>query len=175
MKKIFSIILAGALILSFPAGSVNANCFDDSEVDLYKDELSSVQVFTAAGNTINITHKDIYLMAQVVYAESRAEPYQGKVAVASVILNRVKDPKFPKSIEAVVTQKGAFSCVRNGKITVNPDEASFKAVLEALKGADPTEKAVFFYNPKIATNTWMKKVSKNNVINIGNHTFFAVR
>ena len=113
-------------------------------------------------------------MSQIVYAESRSEPYEGKVAVASVILNRLKSPGFPKSVEGVIKQKGAFSCLKNGEIDVVPDKVSYSAVIEALKGNDPTNNAIFFYNPKIATSTWMKQVSKSNVKPIGNHVFFVV-
>ena len=111
-------------------------------------------------------------MAQIVHAESKGEPFEGKVAVASVILNRLGYPEFPKSIKGVVMQKNAFSCVKNGSIDVIPDQSSYYAVIEALKGKDPTEKAVFFYNPKTATSNWMKNVSKRSVIKIGNHVFF---
>ena len=113
-------------------------------------------------------------MAQIVYAESRSEPYDGKVAVASVILNRLKSPGFPKTVEKVIKQKAAFSCLRNGEISVVPDKVSYQAVLDALKGKDPTNNAVFFYNPKIATSGWMKKIGKKNIKPIGNHVFFVV-
>lgn len=142
--------------------------------DLYNEKEEIVQVLSYNDKRIHITEDDIYLMAQVVYAESRAEPYKGKVAVASVILNRVLHPKFPKTIKGVVKQKGAFSCIKKGKINVIPNSECYDAVLEALKGKDPTRKAVFFYNPKIATSKWMKNVSKHNVIPIGNHVFFVV-
>ncbi len=98
-------------------------------------------------------------MAKVVYAESNGEPFEGQVAVASVILNRLTYPRFPKTVEGVVKQSGAFSCVRNGNIDVVPSQSNYKAVSQALKGQDPTNKAVFFYNPRIATSTWMKDIN----------------
>lgn len=152
--------------------------------DLYNESYSLKAVFSelkstkipkeGVHNNYNVTDDDIYLMAQIVYAESRSEPFEGKVAVASVILNRLNHAAFPKSIKEVVTQRNAFSCVKNGKINVIPDESSYSAVREALKGSDPTSKAVFFYNPKIATSKWMKNVSKTNEKIIGNHVFFLV-
>lgn len=172
MKKILFILFLLLTILSIPWSKVSAN--EDSESDLYNEQISAVQVFKVNNDTIAITENDVYLMAQIVYAESRSEPYDGKVAVASVILNRLKNPSFPKTIENVVKQKGAFSCVRNGSIDVIPDKISYDAVLDALKGKDPTNKAEFFYNPKIAKSPWMKKVSKKNVTPIGNHVFFVV-
>lgn len=171
MKKILFVLFLLLIFLSIPFRKVNAK--EDVECDLYKEQISAVQVFSVDNSTVTITEDDIYLMAQIVYAESRSEPYEGKVAVASVILNRLKNPKFPKSVEHVVKQKGAFSCVKNGSIEVIPDKISYDAVLDALKGKDPTNKAEFFYNPKIAKSPWMKKIGKKNITPIGNHVFFV--
>lgn len=173
MKKTIFVLLLICIIVSIPWSKVSAK--GELDCDLYKEELSAVQVFSLSEDkSINITKDDLYLMAQIVYSESRSEPYEGKVAVASVILNRLKSPGFPKSIEGVIKQKNAFSCLKNGKINVAPDDSSYKAVLDALKGKDPTNNAHFFYNPKIATSKWMKQVRKSNVKPIGNHVFFAV-
>jgi len=70
-------------------------------------------------------------------------------------------------------QKNAFSCVVNGEINVTPNEASYAAVYDAIKGVDPTNEALFFYNPSIATCSWMKNVEKKKVTNIGHHVFFC--
>ena len=141
--------------------------------ELYKEKIVATEVFKPSSNEIYLTDDEVYLMAQTVFAESRSESFEGKVAVASVILNRVKDPHFPHSIEGVIKQKDAFSCVKNGKIDVVPDESCYDAVMSALKGNDPTAKAVFYYNPKIATSTWMINVAKRDIKTIGNHVFFA--
>jgi N-acetylmuramoyl-L-alanine amidase len=170
MKKIIFILFLIGLIIWIPWSTVIA---EDLECDLYKEEIEAVQVISFNNKDVYITEDDVYLMAQIVYAESRSEPYEGKVAVASVILNRLKNPSFPKSVEEVIKQKGAFSCLQDGQIDVIPDKISYDAVLEALKGKDPTNNAVFFYNPKIATCGWMKNVSKKNVRPIGNHVFFV--
>lgn len=142
--------------------------------DLYKEKEEVVEVFSYNNKTLYITEEDLDLMAKIVYAESKGEPQQGKVAVASVILNRVTDPKFPGTIEGVIKQKNAFSCVKNGEINVTPDEASYAAVYEAIKGIDPTNEALFFYNPSIATCNWMKNVEKKKVKSIGHHVFFCI-
>ena len=142
--------------------------------NLYKEKEEVVEVFSYNNKTLYITEEDLNLMAKIVYAESKGEPQQGKVAVASVILNRVTDPKFPGTIKGVIMQKNAFSCVVNGEINVTPDEASYMAVYDAIKGADPTNEALFFYNPSIATCNWMKNVEKKKVINIGHHVFFCI-
>ncbi|MGV8983849.1 cell wall hydrolase [Clostridium sp.] len=153
-----------------------------SEVkDLYNEKIAAVAVFKQTNDSIYITDQDIYLMSQVVFAESCGESDSGKLAVASVILNRTRDVGFPKSISGVINQKNAFSCVRRGKVIHNgksgviPDSASYTAVLDALKGKDPTNKAVFFYNPEISTSKWMKDVKKSSIKTIGNHVFFVVK
>lgn len=133
-----------------------------------------VAVFQSSNSTISLTKDDIYLMSQVVYAESKGEPFDGKIAVASVILNRTTDSQFPDTIHGVITQKNAFSCVRNGKIDVVPDGDSYNAVLKAIEGYDPTDEALYFYNPKIATCSWMKGVEKTGEKIIGQHVFFNV-
>jgi N-acetylmuramoyl-L-alanine amidase len=173
MKKSFITLLFLFTFLSMLFKTASALNVCEKDLELYKNELAAVSVFSNPVNDIYITDSEAYLMAQVVYGESGSEPYIGKVAVASVILNRVRDPLFPKTVAGVITQKGAFSCVKNGKINIIPDEASYRAVLDALKGQDPTDKAVFFYNPKTATSTWMKNIGKKNIKNIGNHSFFV--
>lgn len=172
MKKTLTILLLICILLVIPWSKVKA--MEEADSNLYKEQLETVQVFSLSDRNIYITQDDVFLMAQIVYAESRSEPYEGKVAVASVILNRVKHPGFPKSVEGVIKQKGAFSCLKNGEINVIPDKTSYNAVLDALKGNDPTNRAVFFYNPKISTSTWMKNINKSNVKPIGNHVFFVV-
>lgn len=176
MKKFLVSITIMLSMLTSSFYYANAKIICDSETrNLYKEESQVVTVFNARGRNINVTNEDIHLMAQIVYAESCAEPYEGKVAVASVILNRLRDVRFPDNIQGVVKQKAAFSCVKNGKISVTPDENSYRAVMDALRGKDPTENAVFFYNPKIATCSWMKNIDKHNSKTIGNHVFFVVK
>ncbi|MBL4933859.1 cell wall hydrolase [Clostridium paridis] len=142
--------------------------------DLYKEKEEVVEVFSYNSKTLYITKEDIDLMAMVVYAESKGEPLEGKIAVASVILNRVTNPKFPRTIEGVIKQKNAFSCVKGGTINVTPDKDSYTAVYEAIRGVDPTNDALFFYNPVISTSNWMKNIEKKKVKNIGNHVFFRI-
>ena len=147
---------------------------DRLSTDLYVEYEPALQVFSQGDKTLNISDADIDFMAKVVHAESKGEPYTGKVAVASVILNRVIDPNFPNTISGVITQKNAFSCVRNGIVNANPNSDSYNAVMEAIKGNDPTNKALYFYNPDIATCNWMHGIQKRNVQSIGRHVFFEV-
>lgn len=131
-----------------------------------------VQVFNHNDNLIYLTKDDLDLMAKIVYAESKGEPYEGKVAVASVILNRVLTPGFPNSVKEVIFQPNAFSCVNNGEINVLPTEECYNAVYDAIEGNDPTNEALFFYNPAIATCAWMQDVEKSDSKLIGQHLFF---
>lgn len=140
--------------------------------DSKKISNNNIEVFNHNGNQLIISKADIDLMAKLVYCESRGEPFEGKVAVASVVLNRVMHPQFPNTINGVIFQKNAFSCVVNGKLEANPTNACYDAVYEAIRGKDPTNEALFFYNPSIATCSWMKETSKKDTKRIGNHTFF---
>lgn len=176
MKKVIVNIIFVLCFLTLRFFSCSAYVLSEEDSsDLYKNILDSIQVLNVTKEVPFVTEDDVYLMAQVVYAESRSEPYEGKIAVASVIINRLNHPNFPKTIKEVITQKSAFSCVVNGEISVVPDASCYSAVLDALKGRDPSEKAVFFYNPKIATSHWMKNINKGNVKTIGNHVFFIVK
>ena len=87
-----------------------------TETDLFSQSDEIIEVFNSSSKKVYLTKSDIDLMAKVVFAESKGEPYAGKIAVASVILNRVTSPNFPNTVEGVITQKNAFSCVVNGVI-----------------------------------------------------------
>jgi len=134
-----------------------------------------LEVFSHASEQLYITGDDIDLMARLVSAESIGEPYAGKIAVASVVLNRTIDPHFPNTIHEVIFQKNAFSCVKNGKLNANANQDCYNAVYDAIRGRDPTNDALFFYNPTIATCTWMKETPKINQTTIGHHTFFKIK
>lgn len=152
--------------------SMANNYINSSLINLSEDDY--VEVFKENNQMIYLSQGDIYLMSQIVYAESKGEPFQGKVAVASVILNRVLSPDFPNTIEGVVFQPYAFSCVIDGQINVEPSQECFNAVYEAVNGNDPTGEALFFYNPDTATCNWMHDVEKYNLIPIGQHLFFTL-
>ncbi|MBC8059539.1 MAG: cell wall hydrolase [Clostridiaceae bacterium] len=178
MKKtiIILFVMCFFVVVLVPTQIVKAEFAPKIEATkLYKEKIEAVEVFQTTNTDIYVTEDEVYLMAQAVFAESRSESFEGKVAVAAVILNRVKNPNFPHTIEGVIKQKYAFSCVKNNKINVVPDESCYAAVLSALKGNDPTSKAVFYYNPKIATSTWMINVAKSNTKTIGNHVFFHTK
>lgn len=121
----------------------------------------------AAGNYQN----ELQLLARCVNGEARGEPYVGQVAVAAVILNRVKHPSFPNTISGVIYQKGAFTATVDGQINVPISENSsvYKACRDAMNGWDPTGGAIYYYNPKKTTNKWI--YSREVIKIIGSHRF----
>lgn len=112
---------------------------------------------------------DVYLLAKVISAESRGEPYNGQVAVGAVILNRVEHPSFPNSIAGVVYEKGAFTCMDDGQIDQPIADSAFRAARDALNGADPTGGAIYYFNPETATSKWIW--SRPLITVIGKHRF----
>lgn len=112
---------------------------------------------------------DLYLLAKCVHAEARGESYIGKVAVAAVILNRVDSPDFPNTVYGVIYQPWAFTCTHDGQIDLEPDNASYQAAQDALNGWDPTYGCIYYYNPEIATSSWI--FSREIVTTIGDHVF----
>ncbi|MGE5606060.1 MAG: cell wall hydrolase [Bacteroidota bacterium] len=114
---------------------------------------------------------DIYLLARVIYAESRGEPFEGQVAVGAVLMNRLKDSRFPKNLSQIIFKRGEFCTVRDGQIWKNPSQEAIKAARLAAAGWDPTGGALYFYNPAKTTSRWIW--SRPVVNRIGNHTFAA--
>lgn len=113
---------------------------------------------------------NIDLLARVVRAEAEAEPYEGKVAVAAVLLNRVADPRFPKTLEGVIYEPHAFESVSNGRIYQTPPSADdLRAARDAVNGWDPTYGAVFFWNPSKPVSSWVW--TREIITQIGNHVF----
>ncbi|MBE7082808.1 MAG: spore cortex-lytic enzyme [Clostridiales bacterium] len=112
---------------------------------------------------------DIYLLAKCIHAEARGEPYVGQVAVAAVILNRVKDPNFPNTISGVIYQPWAFTAVNDGQINLEPNQSAYNAASDAMNGWDPTYGCIYYYNPQTATSKWI--FSRQTVVTIGKHRF----
>ncbi|URJ62244.1 spore cortex-lytic enzyme [Paenibacillus polymyxa] len=122
-----------------------------------------------SANTMGLSENDLKIMANAVYGESRGEPFEGQVAVAAVILNRVKSPSFPNSPSGVIFQPGAFTAVADGQIWLTPNETAQKAVRQALNGWDPSGGCLYYFNPKTATSKWIW--SRPQVKTIGEHIF----
>lgn len=115
------------------------------------------------------TNSDLYLLAKCIYAEARGESYTGQVAVGAVILNRVRSSKFPNSISGVIYQKNAFTAVTDGQINLEPDKTAMNAASDAMNGWDPTYGCLYYYNPAVATSSWI--FGRKTVTTIGKHVF----
>lgn len=113
--------------------------------------------------------KDLNLLARVIHGEARGEPYVGQVAIGAVVLNRVRDSRFPNTIAGVIYQPGAFDAVYDGQINLEPDATAYNAARDALNGWDPTYGCVYYYNPATATSSWIW--SRKIVLKIGKHNF----
>ncbi len=111
------------------------------------------------------------LLARLISAEARGEPYVGQVAVGAVVLNRVEHPSFPNSIAGVVYQSGAFSCIADGQFNQPVAESAYRAADDALNGWDPTGGAIYYFNPSTATSAWIW--SRPLIVTIGKHRFCA--
>src|SRR5690606_178805 len=106
-------------------------------------------------NHLGLSQTDLQYMANAVYGEARGEPYEGQVAVAAVILNRMKSSSFPNTIYGVIFEPRAFTAVADGQIWLTPNESAMRAVRDALNGWDPTGGCIYYFNPDTATAGWI--------------------
>jgi N-acetylmuramoyl-L-alanine amidase len=146
-----------------------------SKNGLTVDGVVGPKTAAALGMTLTTTDNnttsssDLYLLAKCVYAEARGESYTGQVAVAAVVLNRVKSADFPNTISGVIYQPYAFTSVSDGQINLEPNETAYNAARDAMNGWDPTYGCLYYYNASTATSKWI--YSKTTVVTIGNHVF----
>lgn len=124
---------------------------------------------TAVNVPQGFSQNDIQIMANAVYGEARGEPYEGQVAVAAVILNRVESSTFPNTVSGVIFEPRAFTAVSDGQIWLTPNERARNAVLDAINGWDPTGEALYYFNPDTATSGWIW--SRPQIKRIGKHVF----
>ena len=158
MKKIYKILFCLFFISLFTICSIF--------VEKLPKKIENISYAKSSGSI-----SDVQLMARAINGEARGEPYEGQVAVGAVILNRVKDSRFPNTVAGVIYQSGAFTAVTDGQIDLAIDEGStvYKAAQDALNGWDPTGGCVYYFNPNTATNKWIW--SRPAVITIGKHRF----
>ncbi|MDR1906467.1 MAG: spore cortex-lytic enzyme [Clostridiales bacterium] len=130
---------------------------------------AAMGITLSSGASGGYKSSDLDLLAKCVYAEARGEPYTGKVAVAAVVLNRVKSSQFPNTIPGVIYQPWAFTAVHDGQINLVPDQDSYNAAKDALNGWDPTYGCIYYYNPRTATSQWI--FSREVRLTIGQHKF----
>ena len=177
----------GAVDGIYGAGTVKAVKYFQQKNGLKADGIAGKSTFEALGmnesakalegnkgsssssSNSNYTSSDLYLLAKTIYAEARGESYTGQVAVGAVILNRVKSSKFPNTIAGVVYQQHAFTAVSDGQINLEPDKTAMNAAQDAMNGWDPTYGCIYYYNPAVATSSWI--FSRKTVTTIGKHVF----
>ena len=133
--------------------------------------LAALGIFDTGASSSGAAAQDasVSLLARVISAEARGEPYVGQVAVGAVILNRVEHPSFPSTIAGVVYQPGAFTCMVDGQIDQPVAESAVRAAQEALNGSDPSDGAIYYFNPGTATSAWIW--SRPLIKVIGKHRF----
>jgi len=132
-----------------------------------KATLAALGVRDTAGGTSR--SNDITLLARLISAEARGEPYSGQVAVGAVVLNRIEHPSFPHSISGVIYQKGAFTCLQDGQFYEPVADSAYKAARDAINGWDPSGGAIYYFNPATATSNWIW--SRPLIVVIGKHRF----
>ena len=137
--------------------------------------LQAMGIYNSSGNSSSsnssssTNSNDLNLLSRLVYGEARGEPYTGQVAVAAVVLNRVKNSSFSNTVAGVIYQKGAFDVVSDGQINLTPNDTAKKAAQDALNGWDPSNGAIYYFNPSTATNKWIW--SRPMTVTIGKHRF----
>lgn len=117
------------------------------------------------------TDADSQLLARLISAEARGEPYEGQVAVGAVVMNRVRHASFPNTISGVIYQSGAFSCMYDGQFNEPVSQSAYRAAQDALNGWDPSGGAIYYFNPNTATSAWIW--SRPAIVTIGDHMFCA--
>lgn len=123
----------------------------------------------SVGNIPAATEANIYLLARIISAEARGEPYTGQVAVGAVVLNRIEHPSFPDTLSGVIYQNGAFTAITDGQFNQPISDSAYRAARDALNGWDPTGGCIYYYNPDKTSNKWIR--SRPVVLRIGAHLF----
>ena len=137
-----------------------------------KNTLAAMGIYSSSSSSSsssNSNSSNLNLLSRLVYGEARGEPYSGQVAVAAVVLNRVKSSSFPNTVSGVIYQGGAFDVVSDGQINLTPDSTAKKAAQDAINGWDPSYGAIYYFNPSTATNKWIW--SRPMTVTIGKHRF----
>lgn len=137
--------------------------------------LAAMGLSAGGGNSSNsggsggASSSQVDLLARLISAEARGEPYSGQVAVGAVVLNRVKHPSFPNTLPGVIYQSGAFTCITDGQFNQPVAESAYRAARDALNGVDPSGGAIYYFNPSTATSSWIW--SRPLITVIGKHRF----
>lgn len=118
---------------------------------------------------VSVNQNEMQMLAQLVYSEARGESFKGQVAVAAVALNRLQSKDFPNTLKGVIFEPYAFTAVDDGQYWLSPNKTAYRAAWEAVRGWDPTNGALYYFNPATATSKWIW--SRPQVVQIGKHIF----
>lgn len=130
---------------------------------------STLSALGLQGSLASTGSNDVALLARLISAEARGEPYSGQVAVGAVVLNRIEHPSFPNSLSGVIYQSGAFTCMVDGQFDEPVADSAYKAARDAMNGWDPSGGAIYYFNPNTATSSWIW--SRPLIVTIGKHRF----
>lgn len=137
-----------------------------------KNTLEAMGIFTESSTAPSGDGSaDYRLLARLISAEARGEPYVGQVAVGAVVLNRIEHPSFPDTMAGVIYQRGAFSCLDDGQWNEPVADSAYSAARDAINGLDPSGGAIYYFNPATATSKWIW--SRPHITTIGKHRFCA--
>ncbi len=131
--------------------------------------LAAMGINDTSGSAASSGSSDVALLARLISAEARGEPYAGQVAVGAVVLNRMEHPSFPNTMSGVIYQSGAFTCVTDGQFNQPVADSCYQAARDALNGSDPSGGAIYYFNPVTATSKWIW--SRPLIVTIGKHRF----
>lgn len=134
-----------------------------------KNTLEAMGIFVESEAPTGDGSADYRLLARLISAEARGEPYVGQVAVGAVVLNRIEHPSFPDTMAGVIYQKGAFSCLDDGQFNQPVADSAYAAARDAINGLDPSGGAIYYFNPQTATSKWIW--SRPYITTIGRHRF----
>lgn len=133
------------------------------------DQTLSYMGIKVQGSASSSGSGDVALLARLISAEARGEPYVGQVAVGAVVLNRMEHPSFPNTMSGVIYQSGAFTCIDDGQFNEPVADSAYKAARDAMNGWDPSGGAIYYFNPSTATSKWIW--SRPLITVIGKHRF----
>lgn len=165
---------SGAVDGVYGAATEKAVKYFQSKNGLTADGIAGPATLAAIGisdKSVSTYSADVTLLARLISAEARGEPYAGQVAVGAVVLNRIDHPSFPNTLSGVIYQKGAFSCLEDGQFYEPIADSAYRAARDALNGWDPSGGAIYYFNPATATSKWIW--SRPLIVTIGKHRFCA--
>ena len=140
---------------------------------LTADGIAGPQTLAKLGITMGTVPEaneaNVNLLARIISAEARGEPYEGQVAVGAVVLNRVEHPSFPDTLSGVIYQPGAFTAITDGQFNEPIADSAYRAARDALNGLDPSGGAIYYYNPDKTSNKWIR--TRPVIKRIGAHLF----